>query len=267
MGASSRVQMRDRGETALPWLPKNPLHPFVHDSNSAEAVFSSEFHFAFKVEDTRTLQLNAITSEAANHLPTSRRGLESTKLCLAQTIGPVGSQHAMSSTGYRIFGNALRRSEVAADKVELPIPRSAHNYTAAVEPSDRSHIRADCPQNLCAFEHSQIVEDVAEDFDRHNPKSLRQARRRRDPLGSSCRKVHDITGSCPMHREGSAGRVEHHRRASWLQPLHHHRSTGKGGVPAKRNLRRRREPAQSIVPVFAKEKRGLSQVVLGGNRL
>src|SRR5271156_1819872 len=105
-------------------------HPFMRNSNSAEAVFSSEFHFAFEVEDTGALQLNAITPEAANHLPTTRRGLESTKLCFAQAIGPVRRQHAMSSTGYRIFGNAFRRGEVAADKVEMPIVRSCHDHTA-----------------------------------------------------------------------------------------------------------------------------------------
>src|SRR3984957_2022234 len=125
----------------------------------------------------------------------------------------------MSSTGYRIFENPLRRGKVAAEKVEMPITGSSHDHAATVETGNRSHIRDDFPQNLCAFQHRQIVEDVAEDVDWRNSQGLRQTRRRCDPLRSSCGKVHDVAGSCPMDLEGSTGRVEHHRCASWFKPL------------------------------------------------
>src|ERR1700678_2700301 len=207
---SLRYDRDDKGRMAakIAWFAGWRSHRLRQDPTWARLI-ASEFNLAFEVKHTRTLQLNEITPEAANHLPTTRRGLKSTKRCFAQAIGPVRSQHAMSGTGYRILGNALRRGEVSADKVELAIPRGGHDYAVAIQASDRSHIWGDFPQNLCALEHSEIVEGVAQDFDRHNTEGLRQAGRGRDPLGRSCGKVHHITRFCTMHGEGSAGRMEH----------------------------------------------------------
>src|ERR1700743_569187 len=139
----------------------------------------------------------------------------------------------MSSPGYRIFGDAFRRSEVAADKVEMRFAGSGYDHTAAVEAGKRSHIRGDFPHSVGALEHRQIVKDVGEDVDRRNSKSLRQTGRRWDPFRRSCRKLHAVGGSFAMDVERSTGRVEHDRGAAWFKPLHHHRGAGQRGAAAK----------------------------------
>src|ERR1051325_9748282 len=52
-----------------------------------------------------------------------------------------------------------------------------------------------------------------------------------------------------------------------FQSLHHHRSTGEGGVPAKRNFSGRSKPSQSVVIPFPNQKSRLTQIILRRNPL
>ena len=61
-----------------------------------KSVDGSDLDLAFEVEDAATLQLNPISLQAADNPSAARRRLEGAKRSLAESIGPIRRQHAMS---------------------------------------------------------------------------------------------------------------------------------------------------------------------------
>src|ERR1700684_1569445 len=86
-----------------------------------------DLDLAFEIKDAATLQLNPIALQPADDLSSARRGLEGAKGSLAQSIGPIRRQHAMSSAGYRILGGSLGGGKMAADKVERTVSGRSHD--------------------------------------------------------------------------------------------------------------------------------------------
>src|SRR6476646_4334532 len=61
--------------------------------------------------------------------------------------------------------------------------------------------------------------------------------------------------------------MEDYFAASGLQPLHHHRRAGQGGMAAQWYLDFGREPPQAIIVTAGNQKSGFGQVVFGSNGL
>src|SRR5215472_8662233 len=106
---------------------------------------SSNLHLSLQIEDTLSSQLDAVIDETANHLSSALRSLESAKVLLAQPLCPIRRQHAVSCASHRVFRDALRRSEVAADEVIISFARGGHNYAWPSNPGECCHVRCQFP--------------------------------------------------------------------------------------------------------------------------
>src|ERR1700722_7494197 len=139
----------------------------------------------------------------------------------------------MSGAGDGIFGDTFGRGKVAAEEIKLLVPQDGYDHTGPVDAGDCRHVRSQLPQNLRAFQQSQVVEGVAEDLHRNGSQGFGETGRRWDPLGGARGKVHYVTSSHAIDRERSTRRMEDDRSASRFETLHDHGGTGQGGVAAK----------------------------------
>src|SRR5262249_32753146 len=92
----------------------------------------SNLSLALQIENAPAGELDAIAHQLTSDFATARRGLEGAKVCLTQTPGPEGRQHAMRSSGYGIFRDALGGREVAAYEIVTSVSQGRHDYSGAI---------------------------------------------------------------------------------------------------------------------------------------
>src|SRR5215510_14633258 len=102
----------------------------------------SNLSLALQIENARAGELDSLAHQLTSDFATARRGLEGAKVCLTQTPGPEGRQHAMRSAGYGIFRDALGGREVAAYEIVTSVSRRGHDHAGTIQTRERQHIRS-----------------------------------------------------------------------------------------------------------------------------
>jgi len=199
----------------------------------------------------------------------ARRRLVGAQGVLAESLAPIGSEHAVGGTGHRILGDPNPRGKESRHEIVLgPVPRGGDDDAAGVQRRHSRKIRGKGHDLLRAREHGQHITAGAADPFGRRPQGLDQCRARGRGGRRLRRKIQTHRSLFAGRGQNPAASVKRQGRCLDVARLPQHVGRRQGRVAAQIDLDGGREPAQ---PPFRRSARdqegGLRQVHLRGHLL